>query len=368
MQISEASTPMDASSTSSPARFFSYVAPRHADGSDWPWLSQIGPMRRHRFQAIYIENTLKRLPKATRLYVRWQYVQAMRRIRTSDAAFLFSTNIAVGMTSWPAPLFHPPKRIYVGFTQDGPWPQQKIDRLARAMQRCDGVTVFSEDERQLYLRRYSLDPARVHLIPIHTDETQGYRQYPDERPRQQPYVLSLGSPNRRFTPIARACHALGVPLVIITRPWHKNDSLDELASLGATIITDADKMKSLTYLKHARFAVMAFQTPDLPGAFTTLIHGMFMRTPSIVTRCLGISDYVIDGQTGFVTPHGDDDALRAAIDRLWNEPNLAEQFSEAACARAHQLYSLEAAATRFAALAEQVAAGQSPAQDQRQLA
>lgn len=338
----------------SPPRAFAFVAPRHLDGSDWPWLSQIGPMRRHRFKAVYIQNNLKRFQKATRPYIRWQYVRAMRAIQDSELAFMFSTDISMGMTQWPSRLFRQPKRIYVGFTQDGPWDQKKLDRIGRALRQFDAVTVFSEDERQLYIKRYSVDPSRLVLIPIHTDETEGYPQYPDTRPREAPYVLSLGSPNRRFTPIARACHALGVPLVIITRPWHSNDSLDELAKLGATIITDADKMKSLTYLKHAKFMVMSFQTPELPGAFTTLIHGMFMRTPSVVTSCLGIGDYVVDGQTGYVTPHGDEAALKAAIERLWNDDALVDRFAHAGYERAEANYSLEAAAVSFESLAQRV--------------
>jgi glycosyltransferase involved in cell wall biosynthesis len=344
-----------------PAFDFAFVAPRHPDGSDWPWLSRIGPMRRHRWQAMYIDHTWKRWEKLSRAYVRWQYLRAMRFIGRADLAFLFSTDINRGMTRWPSKLFHRPKRIYVGFTQDGLWPQKKIDGLADAMRQLDGVTVFSEDERQLYIARFGLDPRRTHLIPIHTDETGDYSQYPDALPADAPpglkrgeFVLSLGSPNRRLTPIAQACQALAVSLVIITRPWHKNDSLDELAAMGAIIITNADKMKSLTYLRCARAAVMAFDTDQLPGAFTTLIHGMFLRTPSIVTSCLGIADYVVDGENGLVTPHGDEPALQRAIERMWSENGLAQSMGEAGLARAQRLYSLEAAATMHEALAQRV--------------
>jgi glycosyltransferase involved in cell wall biosynthesis len=341
---------------------FVFVAPRHPDGSDWPWLSRIGPMQRHSWSAIYIENTWKRWERASKPYVRWQYARAMRRIARADVAFFFSTDINVGMTRWPSRLFRLPRRIYVGFTQDGVWPQQKVGLLSHAMQQLDAVTVFSEDERQLYLQRFGLQAERTHLIPIHTDETGDYSQYPDALPadasvQRDGYVLSLGSPNRRFTPIARACQALKVPLVIITRPWHKNDSLDELARMGATIITNADKMKSLTYLRCARAAVMAFETDQLPGAFTTLIHGMFMRTPSVVTACLGMSDYVVNNDNGLIAPHGDEDALRRAIERLWSEDGLAERMGEAGYQRAQRLYSLEAAATRHEALARQVMEG-----------
>ncbi len=342
-----------------------FVAPRHPDGSAWPWLSRIGPMQRHRWQAAYIENTFTRWgrhgEKLSRFWIRWQYAKAMRLISRADLAYFFSTDINLGMTGRLSKLFQRPRRVYVGFTQDGIWPQQKIDALARAMQQLDGVTVFSEDERRLYISRYGLEPERTHVIPIHTDETGDYSGYPDALPADAPsslrkgeFVLSLGSPNRRFAPIARACQHLKIPLVIITRPWHKNDSLDELAKMGATIITNADKMKSLTYLRCAKAAIMAFDTDQLPGAFTTLIHAMFMRTASVVTSCLGMSDYIADGENGLVTPHGNEDALQAAIDRMWNEPRLATRMGDAGFDRAQRLYSLEAAATMHAALAQRV--------------
>lgn len=356
----------------SPRSFnFAFVAPRHPDGSNWPWLSQIGPMRRHHWSASYIEHTFTRAgklgEKLSKPWVRWQFAKTMRRLAAppsrggADLAFFFSTDINLGMTGWPSGLFRKPRRIYVGFTQDGIWPQAKIDALSRAMQQLDAVTVFSEDERQLYLARYGLAPERTHLIPIHTDETGDYSQYPDQLPADSPqgirkgeYVLSLGSPNRRFTPIARACEQLKIPLVIITRPWHKNDSLDDLAGMGATIITNADKMKSLTYLRCARAMAMAFETDQLPGAFTTLIHGMFMKTASVVTSCLGMSDYIMRGDNGLITPHGDEAALRSAIERIWSEPGLATRMGEAGFARAQRLYSLEAAATAHEALAQRV--------------
>ena len=45
------------------------------------------------------------------------------------------------------PLRGSPRRIYVGFTQDGHWPRWRIRETGRALRRCDAVTVFSEEER-----------------------------------------------------------------------------------------------------------------------------------------------------------------------------------------------------------------------------
>jgi glycosyltransferase involved in cell wall biosynthesis len=311
-------------------------------------------MRKHRFRPVYIENNLKRWPKLTKPYIQLQYANAMRRIAGTELAFFFSTDITMGMTSRCADLLPQPKRMYVGFTQDDRWSAQKIARMSVALNRCDAVTTFSEAERALYINRYNLDPRRIHFIHIHTDETGEYRQYPEVRPVEPPYVLSLGSPNRRFMPIARVCSQLRIPLVIITRPWHKNDSLDELRGLGATIITDADKSKSLTYLKHAKFCAMCFETDELPGAFTTLVHSMFLRTPTVVTNCLGMSDYVIHGETGLIASHGNEQELGEAIEHLWRSEGMPERFAAKAHERAMSLHSLQAAAERFEQLAMHV--------------
>ena len=328
-----------------------FVAPRHRGRHDWPWITHLGPMRQFDFRRVFIENTFRPIPRLTEPYRQWQYLHAACSIRSAQLAFLFSTDVGVGMTRPLTGLIPHPLRVYVGFTQDGPWPRRRINTVARALRRCDAVTVFTEEERLVYIDRYRLDSRRVHVIPLHTDETDGYRQYTEDAPRKTPYALSLGSPNRRFMPVARACRTLGIDLVIITRPDHRNDSLDELASLGAEIITDADRLRALTYLKHARLAVAAFDDPNIPGGFTTLVHAMFFKTPCVVTRSLGMIEHVVSGLTGFVTPHDDQPALREAIGQVWNDTHLAERFGRAAFRRARARHSPDAAADMFHRLA-----------------
>jgi glycosyltransferase involved in cell wall biosynthesis len=323
------------------------VAPRHRADPAWPWVTGVEPMSAWPFQRLYIDNTFTAAPRLTRLYQWHQYRRAAATMADLDLAYIFSTGVAAGVTGWPALGLRRPATIYVGFTQDGHWPARRIRSAARALRTCSAVTVFSEEERRVLLPRYRLHPQRVHVVPIHTDETEEYRQYSGPAPRPDPYVVALGSPNRRFMPVALACEAMRIPLVVITRPWHRNDSLAALAAHGATVITDADKMTSLTWLKHARLAVMAFDDPTVPGGFTTLVHAMFLGTPFVVTQCLGMAEHVIDGQTGFVTPHGDQESLSRAIDRLWSEPGLAREFAERGRERATQRHSLAAAARAF---------------------
>lgn len=346
-------------SAGSPLPEMAVVAPLHREEPDWPWITKIGPLRDCRFNRIFIQNTLNWLPKASRVYQQWQYQRAIARVSSAALVFLFSTDIGIGMTRGISRLTgRQPRRVYVGFTQDGPWSEQRIARVASGLQRCDAVTVFTEEERQAYVPRYGLPRERVHVIPLHTDEPSGYDHYDGPSPYEQPYILSLGSPNRRFTPVAEVCKAMGVRLVIMTRPSHRNDSLDELTELGAIVITDADKKRALTCLKHARAAVMMFDDPSLPGGFTTLVHGMFLRTPFIVGECLGMREHVIDGETGFVIPHNDTNALGEAIETLTRDEALATRFSQKSYERAEARHSLAAAADAFYRLAHDVLRGE----------
>ncbi len=65
-----------------------------------------------------------------------------------------------------------------------------------------------------------------------------------------------------------------------------------------------------------------------------------------------MAEHIIDGKTGFVTPHRDDDSLKGTIDLLWSEPGLAQRLGDSAEARAQQRHSLKAAARSFAELTQ----------------
>jgi glycosyltransferase involved in cell wall biosynthesis len=330
------------------------IGPRFRHDPNWPWLSRVSPLDACPFTCVYITNTFDPIPKLTFAY-RWlQYFRAIRAAKSADIRFIFSDDVATAVTGWLDTGSRKSKAIYVGFTQDDAWSPRRIERARRFFPRFSAVTVFTEEERQIYIPRFSLDPARVHVIPIHTDEVDGYRQYPDTRPIEHPYAVALGSPNRQFTPTARICRELGVPLVIVTRPKHTNDSLSELRSLGATVVTDANKLKSLTLLKHAQLAVMPFKDPGLPGGYTTIVHAMFLKTPIVATECVGVREHIFNAETGFVTAHGDHEALRDAIGRLWRDRSMAERFGEQACAHAQRTHSLEAAARKFYDLAREI--------------
>jgi glycosyltransferase involved in cell wall biosynthesis len=69
---------------------------------------------------------------------------------------------------------------------------------------------------------------------------------------------------------------------------------------------------------------------SLPNA---ILEGMSLGKPQVVTALGDVPRTVIDGETGFVVPPGDIDALTAAIARLLESPNLMRRFGDGAHAR-----------------------------------
>ncbi|MHB1131386.1 MAG: glycosyltransferase family 4 protein [Chloroflexota bacterium] len=64
------------------------------------------------------------------------------------------------------------------------------------------------------------------------------------------------------------------------------------------------------------------------------LEGLGSGRPVIASRIGGLADIVADGETGLLVPPGDADALRQAIERLIDDPELVERMGAAAKRRA----------------------------------
>lgn len=88
----------------------------------------------------------------------------------------------------------------------------------------------------------------------------------------------------------------------------------------------------------------------LPEALGNVVHEAMSRGKAVIgTAPSGMSDMIIDGETGFLVPAGDVAALTAAMQRLLDDPLLRERMGKAGQLRA-QLFTADAVLPRFEAL------------------
>jgi len=77
---------------------------------------------------------------------------------------------------------------------------------------------------------------------------------------------------------------------------------------------------------------------DTEGLGVVLLEAMSCRKPVIATDVGGITDIVRDGETGLLVPQRDAAALAAAVERLLDDPDLAERLGQSGAAYAQQRF------------------------------
>lgn len=77
------------------------------------------------------------------------------------------------------------------------------------------------------------------------------------------------------------------------------------------------------------------------GLSIATIEAMAMSKPVVVTDCGGPTEIVTDGQTGFVVPVGEPEAMAERIIQLVNNGNLAQELGRRAQEEVHRRFSLQ---------------------------
>jgi glycosyltransferase involved in cell wall biosynthesis len=77
------------------------------------------------------------------------------------------------------------------------------------------------------------------------------------------------------------------------------------------------------------------------GLGTSLLDAMAAARPVVATTAGGIPEVVVDGETGFLVPPRDHEAMAASIVRLLKDEDLRRRMGQAGLARAHARFSAE---------------------------
>ena len=115
------------------------------------------------------------------------------------------------------------------------------------------------------------------------------------------------------------------------------------AGIALVIAGDGPDRAALERLGHARFVgplprervLELFHAADAALLSSTwenfphsVVEALAVGTPMIATSAGGVGEVVIDGENGLVVPPGDLEALTAAIQRFFADPELAERLRE----------------------------------------
>jgi glycosyltransferase involved in cell wall biosynthesis len=115
------------------------------------------------------------------------------------------------------------------------------------------------------------------------------------------------------------------PLVLIGRPSEQHPL--ELPP-GVVLIENLAHPSVMDAWRRCMFGTVT--STCLDASPTVTLEAMASGRPVIGSRIGGITDQVVDGETGFLVPSGDVQALRGAMERLIADPALRERMGAAA--------------------------------------
>ena len=101
---------------------------------------------------------------------------------------------------------------------------------------------------------------------------------------------------------------------------------------------------------------MLVNTSEKEGWGLTVMEASACGTPTIASDVPGLRDSVLDGETGLLVPHGNQQTLVDALLRVLRNSDLRERMSRS-CVDWASRFTWEAAATDIEALVEAVAEG-----------
>lgn len=226
--------------------------------------------------------------------------------------------------------------------------RRRIDLASRS--RVDAFIAVSSAVRNA-LCAGDVAPERVHVIPNGIDiaalRAAAELPGPDALRATGPLVGCVG----RLTPVkgvehfVRMSSALGfqVPRArfVVAGSGPEESRLREIAYAHGL----GDRLVFLGYVTPAAPVLAACDVvvvPSLSEGFSLVAaEAMALSRPVVATRVGGVTDVVVDGETGLLAPPADPESLGTAVARLLRDPALAVRMGEAGASRVEKHFTVE---------------------------
>jgi glycosyltransferase involved in cell wall biosynthesis len=209
--------------------------------------------------------------------------------------------------------------------------RQSLRAAARVI--CLGVA----QQRELTVEA-ALDPERVLSMPIPVDDV-FFTPSPHVEGRS---VLAVGKDLARdYAAYVDAVRALDVDARIVAHPRN----LEGVAPTeNVTLLRDLSFLQLRDEYARAACVVLPQRSDAYPygsegGGLTALLEAMAMAKPIVASDRPILHDYVDDGVEALLVPPEDPPALRAAIERVLDDSELARSLGTAARARVERAHT-----------------------------
>ena len=206
-----------------------------------------------------------------------------------------------------------------------------------ALRSCyiDTLTCSSSAECDRYAVTFGVPRERFTFVPWCVDDRSP--EHPFDPSRESGYVLASGRSNRDYPLLIESARDAGFSVKII------DDTLGDIPHpANVEIVGNSWGGATLDYFANCEVFAIPIDDPDVSAGQTVLLQAWSFGKPVVCTRGEGLSDdYIEDGVDGLLVGKSSDE-LRAALERLFADPDLRKRLGDAGRKKYREHYSLAA--------------------------
>jgi glycosyltransferase involved in cell wall biosynthesis len=204
---------------------------------------------------------------------------------------------------------------------------KKAAVLKRVHSHINKIVLWTSSHREFAINVLGISPSKIKFIPYYVDEKFW-------RPMEQEtdMIASVGIEMRDYPTLIKALNGLDIKchlaagsargkLFDTVRAIYEQGPLSPNITVGKLEPTELRALYA-----RSRFVVVPLLPSDSDNGLTVILEAMAMGKAVICSRTSGQRDVIQEGKTGIFVPQGNADALREAIQYLWNHPEIAEQM------------------------------------------
>lgn len=213
--------------------------------------------------------------------------------------------------------------------------------LFRLQSHIDTFFVYSTRQQQFIQQRWQTAPEQVVFTPFMVDAE--FFSLKHVTPHRRRMICAVGLEFRDYQTLIEAVRGLDVEVIIAAAsPWSKRTNSTEHQTLPPNVLVQRYSQFDLRQLyADSLFVVMPLHNVDFQAGVTAILEAMAMERALICSRTPGQTDVVVEEATGLYVEPGNPAALRAAIQRLLDDPQAAARMGQAGRATIEHTMSLD---------------------------
>jgi glycosyltransferase involved in cell wall biosynthesis len=213
------------------------------------------------------------------------------------------------------------------------------------------VFVYCGPQKETVIRELSTPADKVLQIPFMADE-EFFRPMPEVPEKNQ--VCSVGLEWRDYPTLMEAAKDLTCEIKIAAGSlWSKCENEAENSAPPSNVDVRSYKYPELRQLyAQSKVVVIPLYQTDFQAGITSILEAMAMAKPVVVTKTVGQTDTIVDGETGLYTAPGDATDLRDKIQFLLQNESERKRLGGNAFRAFRNAFTLNHLAARIGDRAE----------------